>query len=152
MGLDNGIFLSYKNRKGRNENCGIDDTKEILEELLNNEDYLHSYVPYFDNLSNDICYWRKCWGLRNTFMRYLEGKYNPDEYEYYLDEEDINQIINILLDAIQNPDDWESPVWSWGEYLNNNVENLGNLLRLRHDIQQGFINLDFVNVIWYDSY
>ena len=124
-----------------------------MEELLRNENYTHNFVPYFENISNDICYWRKCWGFRDTVMAYLGNKYDEiDGYEYRLDAEDIDKIIDILFDIAQHPDHWESPVWSWVEYLNNNMMNLANILRLREDIRHGFIDLDIIGVIWYDSY
>lgn len=86
-------------------------------------------------------------------MAYLGNKYDEiDGYEYRLDAEDIDKIIDILFDIVQHPDHWKSPVWSWVEYLNNNMMNLANILRLREDIRHGFIDLDIIGVIWYDSY
>jgi hypothetical protein len=158
MGLDNGIYLRYKKPR---ENEHVDDTDMsyrndttvILNELLENEDYPHSSIPYFDAISDDICYWRKCWGLRDTVMRYLGDKYlRVDEYEYVLDLDDINYILETLLRLIQNPAEWQSPIWEWREYLNNNAYNYCNLIRLREDIKDGFIDLNEIEVIWYDSY
>jgi hypothetical protein len=86
-------------------------------------------------------------------MRYLGDKYlRVDEYEYVLDLDDINCILEILLRLIQNPAEWQSPIWEWREYLNNNAYNYCNLIRLREDIKDGFIDLNEIEVVWYDSY
>ena len=150
MGLDNGIYLRY--RKHLN-NPYKDDTQEILDKLIEDEDYDNSYNPYFNNICNAICYWRKCWGLRNSVMSYLGKKYQEyDRSAYELDMEDIDTIIEMILKTIQNPLEWESPVWTWREYLNNNVQNYANLLRLRKDFKDKFLDTEEIAVIWYDSY
>lgn len=148
MGLDNGILL-----RKVNDSKGYDfDFIDIIEEQYS----LHSPNPIFryktDNF--DLCYWRKCWGFRNSVMMYLRNKYSTeiDECEYVLDIDDLQTITNLIFSILQNPDNWEKSLFSWEEYINQNCFNLMNILHLIEDIKNGYIDTNEVQVIWYDSY
>lgn len=76
MGLDNGIILRDVNPKDL-----------TINKLIN-----------LDNLGDtsvEICYWRKCWGIRNAI---IEKLHLNDGGESKLDIEDIPVIIKILFD------------------------------------------------------
>ena len=53
MGLDNGIIVKNK-------------YKELLEEL--GPDNWGKYKSKDDD-DYDLCYWRKCWGIRNAIIK-----------------------------------------------------------------------------------
>ena len=76
MGLDNGIRICKKNL-----NSSI-----ILNESFIPSDY-------------EVCYWRKCWGIRNDIIDYLRNTYELQEelYEYELTLADLQAIYDILL-------------------------------------------------------
>lgn len=150
MGLDNGIFLRKVNDFENYDSESVD----IIEEQYS----LHSpnQIFRYQTDNHDLCYWRKCWGFRNSVMMYLKNKYsketNEDECEYVLDIDDLQEITNLIFSILQNPDNWEQSLFSWEEYINNNCFNLMNILHLIEDIKNGYINTNEVQVVWYDSY
>lgn len=128
MGLDNGIILRDVNPK----------------ELIANK------LIALDNLvdtSVEICYWRKCWGIRNAIVKKLH--FNDNE-ESKLDVEDIPVIIKILFD-FYGQTEWEEDadsIWEWDEFKDTLRQQIFNLMWL-YDYMLEHPNAE---VIFYDSY
>jgi hypothetical protein len=126
--LDNGVVIK-KNDKTAN----IEDKLASMFEEHRNE---HS-----------VTYWRKCWNIRNEILYIINRRYD-EEYEYALDVECVEQIIEYLqsLDA----DTWNDSgpsLWDWDEmeeHIRIDIENLSMLVELmyEHDL----------DVVFYDSY
>lgn len=133
MGLDNGIEIR-KNKR----------TEELKLDAKFSTEYSDTHL--------EVCYWRKCWGLRNRIVKYLVYKYNSDEYVgvWKLDIEDINQILDIL-EYFNNKKVWneEESIWEWKNYkktIRRNINDLHYILAKMEDFPDDF------EVIFYDSY
>lgn len=130
MGLDSGVIIK-KNDKTE----AVDDKLSALF-----EEYTHG--QYYD-----VCYWRKCYNLRNEIL-YIIGHRFDEEYEFGLDVEDVEQIIEYLSSI--NEDNWEDSgqsIWEWNEmeeHIQNDIENLNALVEL--------MNEHDMDVVFYDSY
>ena len=131
MGLDNGIFIKNKYKELYDE-LGPDCWPELD----------HGDCKY------EICYWRKCWGIRNAIMKKFH--FEDGEYEFKLDKEDIPVIIKILLHFCNN-DVWEdegNPIWSYDEIIETNINYIVALKQL---IKYWDKHPD-LEVYFYDSY
>lgn len=128
MGLDNGIILRDVNPK----------------ELIVNK------LVTLDNLGDtsvEICYWRKCWGIRNAIVKKLH--FNDGE-ESKLDIEDIPVIIRILFDFYGQVE-WEDEadsIWEWEEFKETLSQQIMNLTWLYNYM----LEHSDAEVIFYDSY
>ena len=119
MGLDNGIILRDVN------------SKELVVNKLINLDNL-------EDTSTEICYWRKCWGIRNAIVEKLH--FNDNE-EYKLDVEDIGHLQT----------EWEEDadsIWEWDEFKDTLRQQIFNLIWL-YDYMLAHSDAE---VIFYDSY
>lgn len=128
MGLDNGIILRDVN------------PKELVVNKLINLDNL-------EDTSAEICYWRKCWGIRNAIVEKLH--FNDNE-ESKLDVEDIPVIIKILFD-FYGQTEWEEDadsIWEWDEFKDTLRQQIFNLIWL-YDYMLAHSDAE---VIFYDSY
>lgn len=128
MGLDNGIILRDVN------------PKELVVNKLINLDNL-------EDTSAEICYWRKCWGIRNAIVGKLH--FNDNE-ESKLDAEDIPVIIKILFD-FYGQTEWEEDadsIWEWDEFKDTLRQQIFNLMWL-YDYM---LEHSDAEVIFYDSY
>lgn len=128
MGLDNGIILRDIN------------PKELVVNKLINLDNL-------EDTSAEICYWRKCWGIRNAIVGKLH--FNDNE-ESKLDIEDIPVIIKILFD-FYGQTEWEEDadsIWEWDEFKDTLRQQIFNLMWL-YDYM---LEHSDAEVIFYDSY
>ena len=94
-----------------------------------------------------MTYYRKCYNIRNEILYIINHRFD-EEYEYSLDLEDIEQIIEYLSSL--NADNWEdsgSSIWDWKEmedHIKQDVENLEMLVELMQDHD--------MDVVFYDSY
>lgn len=94
-----------------------------------------------------VCYYRKCWNIRNEILYIINHRFD-EEYEFNLDVEDVEQIIEYLNSL--NSDNWEDSgqsIWEWNEIeeqISRDIENLNTLVELmrEHDL----------DVMFYDSY
>ena len=79
----------------------------------------------------EICYWRKCWGLRETIL--LEILHTNDEGdEYPLTIEQVKKIGKAIRSFLKEPDWWESrSFWTYDEAKNMLHTNVWNLWWLR---------------------
>ena len=128
MGLDNGIILRDVN------------SKELVVNKLINLDNL-------EDTSVEICYWRKCWGIRNAIVEKLHLN---DGEESKLDVEDIPVIIKILFD-FYGQTEWEEDadsIWEWDEFKNTLRQQIFNLMWLYNYM----LEHPNAEVIFYDSY
>lgn len=130
MGLDNGIIL-------RNVN-----PKELAITKLVKID-----TGFNDNFA-EICYWRKCWGIRNAIVDKFH--FDKDGGEYTLDAEDIPVIIRILFDFYGQVE-WEDEadsIWEWEEFKETLSQQIMNLTWLYNYM----LEHSDAEVIFYDSY
>ena len=131
MGLDNGIIL-----KVNPENISITNKLIKLDKT------------YDDNPNIEICYWRKCWGVRNAIVNKFHFKQEGGEHK--LDIEDIPVIIKILF-SFCGQTEWEEKadsIWEWEEFKDTLRQQILNLTWL-YDYM--LANPD-VEVYFYDSY
>lgn len=129
MGLDNGIILRDVNPK-----------ELVVNKLINLDNLL-------EDTSIEICYWRKCWGIRNAIVEKLH--FNDNE-ESKLDVEDIPVIIKILFD-FYGQTEWEEDadsIWEWDEFKDTLRRQIFNLMWL-YDYM---LEHSDAEVIFYDSY
>ena len=136
MGLENGIVLKTKN--------------SIIEKP--------SWVKFIGNpaehddgsLEYDICYWRKCWNIREAIFNILEDD-DRREWEFELS---LNQVVAIrdrLCRFLTEGEDWEElgdSIWSFEEMIPVLTEDILNLSWLI-----GYMKKDVHAIVYfYDSY
>ena len=140
MGLDNGIILRVRNKL--NEDCPLLSV-EGIEENKWRTDGFHYY---------DICYWRKCWNIRDVLFsccQDTEGKEDNCNYELTISElEDIRyQLYNIIC---KGPDHWGDSIWDFEEAMNFlpwDIVRISALINFLKDEGAGR-----AEVYFYDSY
>lgn len=137
MGLDNSIDVkrnSYTNNLAE------------LKRFEESWDKEHKY-------DFSICYWRKCYNIRDRIIEALWDKWDPichevQAYNQRLDTDDIKKIIEVLKSL--NKHNWHNyggSIWEWSEYngfLKTHIKNLKYLLEL--------MNKYDLEVYFYDSY
>lgn len=136
MGLDNGIEVRR-----------TPEANKIAELKVFNKDYDKELEYDFE-----ICYWRKCWGLRNDILFLIGKRWVPEEeYKFVITKSDVDNIIKLL--ASYNEDTWEDSIWEWtseedgwsySEHIKQDIESL-KLLRQLMDKYE-------LEVYFYDSY
>ena len=99
----------------------------------------------------EICYWRKCWNIRNDILSILTER-TQDQYEIPLSKENVEQIIELL--ESYNSDNFEdngSCIWDWddekypySEKIQQDIERLKVLRTLMDEFD--------LYVYFYDSY
>lgn len=128
MGLDNGIIVA---------------SKTPLEPIK---------IPFYvkpdgieapDHIS--LCYWRKCWGLRNKVLTILKEK--DDEYFYPLRAEDVRSIRKEIESFLFHPKTWDHSIWTWDEVKWRLLRDSMNLFWLESCLLE-----DRVEAYFYDSY
>lgn len=105
MGLDNGIILHSRNM------IKAKDHPECVTSLGAHDDY--NGGPEFDY---EICYWRKCWNIRNKVAYTFDL---PRDYvqKYDLSIGDVKQIWHII-NELNSPHIWENEggsMWTYEE-------------------------------------
>lgn len=95
----------------------------------------------------EICYWRKCWNIRNEIFDIIEQK--SETYEYLLS---LDNVVNIYyrLKAF-NKKNWTEngdSIWTWEEIrkgLKRDIKEIGKLIkRMKKEPD--------LTVVFYDSY
>ena len=126
--MDNGVVIK-KN----------DKTVNIEDKLANTfEEYRTEY---------SVTYWRKCWNLRNEILYIINHRYD-EEFEYALDAEDVEQIIEYLQSL--DSDTWNdsgASLWDWEEmeeHIQQDIDSLSVLAELMQEYD--------LDVVFYDSY
>lgn len=128
MGLDNGITLNAS-----------PDKYDVNKLIKLNKTY--------DGLKTEVCYWRKCWGVRNAIVEKLHLN---DNEKSKLDAEDIPVIIKILF-SFYGKEEWEgnaNSIWEWEEFKDALRQQILNLTWL-YDYM---LDNPECEVIFYDSY
>ena len=135
MGLDNGIQI-----KRNTSTNSIPELKQF--ELAYDNKHQFDF---------EICYWRKCYNIRNMIMDVVESARDNDNSDI-LTTTDIEKIIRGLQSF--NSANWQEnggSIWDWddeeypySEKIQRDIENLKNLQTLmeRYDLE----------VYFYDSY
>ena len=107
MGLDNGIYIKLHAETDIRGLVPVDDFGEIVE----------------------ICYWRKCWGIRNDILSILNIPANTNDNNVEIHKEDIPRIITLLKWYIQNDENWwysQSP-WERRDLIKPTKQFIKNL-------------------------
>lgn len=135
MGLDNGIQI-----KRNTSTNSIPELKQF--ELAYDNKHQFDF---------EVCYWRKCYNIRNMIMDVVESAYDNDNSDI-LTTTDIEKIIHGLQSF--NSANWQEnggSIWDWddeeypySEKIQRDIENLKNLQMLmeKYDLE----------VYFYDSY
>ena len=147
MGLDNGIVLRAKEDISvpseliltKYNVCGSfnsDDINELLDTIPKDEQV-------------EICYWRKCWGIRNEIIHYL-GKYNLGaEYTYKIPFDAIDGICDIINKFTKEYyyNMYARSIWDWDEIVDKLKLQITRLEWCKELLKEDKIELEF-----YDSY
>lgn len=132
MGLDNGIRIDKERTK-----ANITFNPAIVG----------------DSFTNELLYWRKCWGLRDDIVNYLCDKYNV-ERDFYSQDLDVDDLIKIreIIHSWSHKKKWtreSRSIWSWKSIkrsLRKDAEVLAYLIALKE--KEG----DNLVLFFYDSY
>lgn len=134
MGLDNGIRLKLPEGKP-----------------------IPKWVPRREHRPeevDDICYWRKCWGIRSAILNVLdpEGKREAEIlWGYYpIEVEDIPAIIRALKPFFSK-EYWKEnadSIWEFDEIFESLLDNVIKLEKLKEYLEE---NKD-ASCVFYDSY
>ena len=130
MGLDNGIIVK------RTE--ATTDLKE-LQPYAFSGDTERKY-------SFELCYWRKCWNVREIFFNII-GYF--DQYKTELSEKDLKLIYKALKSLNHKTWDESRSVWTWKEHKRShkrNLKALKKLIKLKHKYP------NIIEAYFYDSY
>ena len=142
MGLDNGIQLITKQK------LDLDDW-EIIPDYINIEFDEFDTNRYKDGYYYNICYWRKCQCIRNAILNHVFNEKNSTGGIFVIDKvNQIEQIQDILIYHLLNPEQWRSAIWTLDEACHNIAQCIINLAWLKEFIQMHTFN----KVIFYDSY
>lgn len=83
--------------------------------------WLKKQFKYEPSENLEICYWRKCWGIRNTILAMdfeNEQEIRINDGVYYLTAKDIHTI-RAILRYFSHGRIWEGEgdsIWSWKEF------------------------------------
>lgn len=142
MGLDNGIIIKGRTKKGR----------QFLERHFH---YLQDNIV----VGYEFGYWRKCWNIREKFID--DFKYDKENCEIKFELDDIPAIIDTLKYFL-NEDNWDyngstSLVFNWYEEIASIANAIRNLYLFYDYIDVGADNEDDVtdedfDIYFYDSY
>ena len=132
MGLDNGICIE------RN-----DFTDSLFELEKFKSEYPRDYC--------EVCYWRKCWNVRNAIGRKIW--YEDNGYSNGLTEADLYNIIEALESF--NEEKWNEDfedgetIWGW-EVMEQRLAQQIQDLKLLIDLKKKYENN--IYIYFYDSY
>ncbi len=121
MGLDNGIILTLNHKIDMDsipynvqiqlDECGLSDGR-------------HKGLEY------DICYWRKCWNIRNKIIDILNAPQCGGVYEIDKPSQ-ILMIRDAIADFLAHPETWEDEygdsIWDIYEIAPCLIQNIFNL-------------------------
>lgn len=140
MGLDNGILLRVRGR--------INENSPWYEKLRLNSDSVeekNGFSVY------DICYWRKCWNIREILFENCADTNGVDDCgSYTLTPEEIGAIRDALCDILRDGDAaWDDSIWTFEEAMNFLPWDIVVLGQLMDFLQE---NAGKCEVFFYDSY
>lgn len=136
MGLDNGIQIRRS-------------------DFTNNLRALKRFELDYDDkkiFDFEVCYWRKCWNVRDAIFDAIPDKGNDNDESLDLTIDDVTKIIRALKSF--NKRNWEnggygSSIWTWEEQRSNMKRSIGNLRYVKHLMKKYG---DKITVYFYDSY
>ena len=133
MGLDNGIILKQKEK--------IEDPfpPYIKIDLFDQTD---------DAIEYEICYWRKCPGLRAKILSVIPPGEDDYAAEYELDTKTLEKIRDVIYEQLKNPEDWWSPIWGFEEIVHHLARDIVNITWLIDHISNNTKSVAY----FYDSY
>lgn len=137
MGLDNGIVLKAK------EDIEVPTFLEVRQANYPYEPI--AAIPA--GKSEEICYWRKCWGIRNEIM--WDIGLDEDVYCCELTSDDVENIIIILEKYIRKDyyDEHHRSIWEWKRIVPSLMRQAEILSWANELLEEDKIELEF-----YDSY
>ena len=142
MGLDNGILIRTKQKL----------SLESLPSFVNIEIDEYKMADRSGGYWYEVCYWRKCWNIRNIIIDMLPSK-GEEDGTYALSKNNISQLCHTLNSYILNPYKWENDyengqtIWDSNTMLECLVHDIANLTWLKN-----YMNNHKVYVEFYDSY
>ena len=108
-------------------------------------------LPDFVRLDDDgdICYWRKCWGIRDEILDIIK-ECDTDEYEYEIKLEHIVPIIDVLKQYTKRSywNENARSVFEYKDYVEINKQYINNLYWLLYYKTKH----PEVEIFFYDSY
>lgn len=112
MGLDNGIILRVKGKI--DGDCPLLSIKGIEENDWYTEENAKGFHIY------DICYWRKCWNIRDILFSSCQDAQDKEEgNDYELTIPELEDIRDQLYDMIcKGPDRWDDSIWDFEDAMN----------------------------------
>lgn len=111
MGLDNGVIVRGVNRK---------DLPRFMRYPFE-KDYQSGV---------EVCYWRKCWGLRNWFLREAYPNYTADDYRFKMTTKEVSILRRIIDHYLKHPEDWDDSIWTFDEFKRSLHDQKWNLALL----------------------
>ena len=96
----------------------------------------------------EVCYWRKCWGLREDVINALGER--DEEFDYYLTADDVFIIRKIIVGYFFNPRRWRGSIWEWKEIWRRQFRHILSLGWLERYMRHHPDDIEWV--IFYDSY
>ena len=128
MGLDNGIII---------KNLPVEDYI-----------YFRDIDVYEEDNEVEICYWRKCWNVRDAILKILKTEVDN---KYIIKPEDIPAIIRKLEDFLI-PSNWEegNSIWLYDEIVNDLINDIVNLSMLL--LYMKLHPESEIEIYFYDSY
>lgn len=137
MGLDNGIVLRVQ--------------KEVKVPFGTSDNFDQStdYDAY------EICYWRKCWGIRDAILKVLDPKgIKQKEMEGYYDveAEDIPALIKAMKPFFSKEywDEHAGSIWEFEEIFESQVRHIVDLQKLKEFLETHKDQV--IKCYFYDSY
>ena len=140
MGLDNGIMMRGKTKKGR----------IFLKNYF--PEWLDRYYTTTEEEIYEVTYWRKYWNLRSLMF---DNGFGINGSHCNLKIADLPVIIEKVIKPFLNEDYWnENPnsIWDWEEAIKNLGGNVFNLRHLMRAVEQEEITDDDIEIWFYDSY
>ena len=130
MGLDNGVFIKNYTRVQLPKSFRYPFEK----------DYAPNEV--------EICYWRKCWGLRNEFLNTCFPRRSNEEVYFNLGVKEVEDLLYIITYFLKHPKSWDNSIWTFEEIKSNLKEQKHNLKVLIKWMKKN----PEAEVVFYDSY
>ena len=159
MGLDNGFVMKLRaeefdkfpkkflNKIAYWKNTDESNLRHLVWECK-------SFKPMDATFDIEVCYWRKCWGLRNLVINYLSSWHEGNEEgAYQLDAKKIRVIANDILAECNNKEWWDvdgESIWTYSEF-HKHLERDIDVLNMLADFLENN-NVTWEEFYFYDSY
>ncbi len=147
MGLDNGIVLKAK------EDIRVPNelilTKYDIRGSFNSDDIDEPLDIILKDEQVEICYWRKCWGMRNEMIHCLEKCNLDTEYTYKIPLDELDEVCDIINKFTKEKyyNMYARSIWDWDEMVDRLKLQVARLEWCKELLREDKIELEF-----YDSY